>query len=139
MRKLHETAPYPPPVRQRASRSEPESRRRAAILQSPLTDSNRRSLLTIAPKRLPWVATACGSACLNGLRGCSICHRLPLVAPARLHKCSIPSLGIADGQTPLGVQPSARECRALLSTERTRSRPYLVLPGYADSSAATAP
>jgi hypothetical protein len=49
----------------------------------PLTPS-----LPCAPKRLPWVATGCGSGCLNGFRGRPICHRLPPVAPALLHKCS---------------------------------------------------
>jgi DNA helicase-2/ATP-dependent DNA helicase PcrA len=39
---------------------------------------------------LPWVATGCRSACLSGSRPCPICHRLPPVAPAWLHKCSMP-------------------------------------------------
>src|SRR5918996_5713469 len=29
-------------------------------------------------------------ACLSRFRGCSICHRLPPIATALLHKCSIP-------------------------------------------------
>jgi hypothetical protein len=45
--------------------------------------------LPCAAKRLPWVATGCGPACLSGFRGCPICHRLPPVAPAGLHTCSI--------------------------------------------------
>ncbi|MHB8642675.1 MAG: tyrosine-type recombinase/integrase [Gaiellaceae bacterium] len=53
----------------------------------------RTPSLPCAAKRLPWVATGCGSACLSGFRGCSICHRLPPVAPAGLRKCSIPSPG----------------------------------------------
>jgi hypothetical protein len=48
--------------------------------------------LPCAPKRLPWVATGCESACLRRFRGGPICHRLPPVALAWLHKCSIPSL-----------------------------------------------
>jgi hypothetical protein len=44
--------------------------------------------LPCAPKRLPWVATGCGSACLSGFRAPLICHRLPPVAPAGLHECS---------------------------------------------------
>jgi len=54
----------------------------------PLTPS-----LPCAAKRLPCVATGCGSACLSGFRARPICHRLPPVAPAGLHKCSIPSPG----------------------------------------------
>jgi hypothetical protein len=50
--------------------------------------------LPCAPERLPWVATGCGLACLSGFRGRLICHWLPLVAPAGLHKCSI--LGARD-------------------------------------------
>lgn len=64
--------------------------------------------LPCAPKRLPWVATGCGSACLSGFRGSPICRRLPPVAPAGLHKCSIHSPGIADGQRASGIQLSAR-------------------------------
>ena len=45
--------------------------------------------LPCAPTRLPWVATGCGSACLGGFRGRPVCHRLPPVAPAGLHTCSI--------------------------------------------------
>jgi hypothetical protein len=37
---------------------------------------------------LPWVAEGCGSACLSRFRAWCICQRLPLVAPAGLHKCS---------------------------------------------------
>jgi hypothetical protein len=44
--------------------------------------------LPCAAKRLPWVASGCGSACLSGFRARPICHRLPPVAPAGLHKCS---------------------------------------------------
>ncbi len=51
--------------------------------------------LPCAAKRLPWVATGCGSACLSRFRAPRICHRLPPVALARLHKCSIHSLGLA--------------------------------------------
>ncbi len=47
--------------------------------------------LPCAAKRLPCVATGCGSACLSRFRARPICHRLPLVAPARLHKCSMPA------------------------------------------------
>src|SRR3954453_11207335 len=53
-------------------------------------------------------ATGCGSACLSGFRAVPICHRLPLVAPAELHKCSIPSLEIADGERASDVPPCAR-------------------------------
>jgi hypothetical protein len=56
--------------------------------KSPLTDSNRRPP-PYHPKRLPWVATGCRSAYLSGFRRPPICHRLPPVAPARLHKRSI--------------------------------------------------
>ena len=59
--------------------------------------------LPCAVKRLPWVATGCGSACLSGFRRCPICHRLPPVAPAGLHKCSIHLPRIADGQRDSGV------------------------------------
>jgi hypothetical protein len=45
--------------------------------------------LPCAPKPLPWVATGCGLACLSRCRGRLICDRLPPVAPARFHKCSI--------------------------------------------------
>ena len=63
----------------------------------PLTPS-----LPCAAKRLPCVATGCGSACLSGFRARPICHRLPPVAPAGLHKCSIHPPGIADGQRGFG-------------------------------------
>jgi len=35
-------------------------------------------------------------ACFCRFRGLGICHRLPLVATARLHKRSIPAAGIPD-------------------------------------------
>src|ERR1700730_14970879 len=54
--------------------------------------------LPCAPKRFPWVATGCGSACLIGFRGRPICDRLPPVAPARLHKRSIPLLRSVMGK-----------------------------------------
>jgi uncharacterized ferredoxin-like protein len=43
-----------------------------------------------APKPLPWVATGCRPACLSRFRPCPICDRLPPVASAWLHKCSMP-------------------------------------------------
>ena len=51
---------------------------------------NRRSTssLPCAARRLPWVATVCGLACLRRCLGRRICRRLPRVAPAWLHKCS---------------------------------------------------
>jgi hypothetical protein len=48
--------------------------------------------LPCAPKRLPWVAIGCRSAYLSRFRRPPICDRLPPVAPARLHKRSIPLL-----------------------------------------------
>jgi hypothetical protein len=53
--------------------------------------------LPCAPEPLPWVARGCRSACLSRFRGPRICHRLPLVAPAWLHKRSIPVPPIPDG------------------------------------------
>jgi heme-degrading monooxygenase HmoA len=50
----------------------------------PLTPS-----LPCAPEPLPWVATGCRSAHLSRFPRPPICDRLPLVAPARLHKRSI--------------------------------------------------
>jgi hypothetical protein len=38
---------------------------------------------------LPWVADGCELACLSRFRECGVCRRLPPVAPALLHKCSI--------------------------------------------------
>jgi hypothetical protein len=52
------------------------------------------------PSLPSWVANGCGSACLSGFRGCSICPRLPPVAPAGLHKYST-------------IVCSARRCLAL--------------------------
>jgi hypothetical protein len=75
-------------------------------------------LLTIAPKRLPWIATGCGSPRLSRFRGSAICDWLPLVAPAWLHKCSMPGRAIAyvEGAFwPGGVphsDPSPRVLRA---------------------------
>jgi hypothetical protein len=37
---------------------------------------------------LPWVADGCELACLSGYRSGAVCHRLPSVAPAWLHKRS---------------------------------------------------
>ena len=54
--------------------------------------------LPCAPEPLPWVASGCRSACLSRFRSTAICDRLPPVAPAGLHKCSILRAGIADGQ-----------------------------------------
>jgi len=96
--------------------------------------------LPCAPEPLPWVATGCRSACLSGFWRCSICHRLPPVAPAGLHKCSIPSQWITDGQTARSesafgwrgdsrVSPrsceSARPWYAIsaVSNQRTRAHP----------------
>jgi hypothetical protein len=45
--------------------------------------------LPCAPKPLPWVATGCRLACLSRLGVDCICHWLPPVAPAGLHKCSM--------------------------------------------------
>src|SRR5712691_9713593 len=49
-------------------------------------------------KRLPWVAIGCRSAYLSRFRGLPICDRLPPVAPARLHKRSIPLLRSLMGE-----------------------------------------
>src|SRR2546422_9169449 len=46
--------------------------------------------LPCAPKPLPWVATGCRSAYLSRFRDSPICDRLPPVAPAWLHRCSMP-------------------------------------------------
>jgi hypothetical protein len=62
--------------------------------------------LPCAPKPLPLVATGCGLACLSDFRGCPVCHWLPPVAPAGLHKCSTLSVGIRDAN---GFR---RRCRA---------------------------
>jgi hypothetical protein len=43
-----------------------------------------------------WVATGCGSAYLSRFRRWLICERLPPVAPALLHKCSMPEPRISD-------------------------------------------
>jgi hypothetical protein len=51
--------------------------------------------------------TATVSACFSRFRGRSICHRLPLVAPARLHKRSILSAQIRDEKTDLGALESS--------------------------------
>jgi hypothetical protein len=73
--------------------------------------------LPCAAKRLPWVATRCGSSCLSGFRGCPICHRLPLVAPAWLHKRSIARRPIPDGTSALRV--AARGSGACEHAERS--------------------
>jgi hypothetical protein len=54
--------------------------------------------LPCAPKRLPWVAIGCRSAYLSRFRGLPICDRLPPVAPAWLHKRSIPLLRLLMGK-----------------------------------------
>jgi hypothetical protein len=46
--------------------------------------------LPCAAEQLPWVATGCRSSRLSRFRSGSICDWLPLVAPAGLHKCSMP-------------------------------------------------
>jgi hypothetical protein len=55
-------------------------------------------LLTMRCETVAVGATGCRSACLSRFRSEAICDRLPLVAPAGIHKCSIHSAGIADGQ-----------------------------------------
>jgi hypothetical protein len=106
--KAPERAPYAVHVRDIASRLETKNPACGDFAEpsdglEPSTPS-----LPCAAKRLPWVVTGCGSACLSGFRARPICHRLPPVAPAGLHKCSIHSPGIVDGQRASGVQPSAR-------------------------------
>jgi hypothetical protein len=71
--------------------------------RSPLTDSNRRPPPYHAPEPLRWVATGCRSTCLSRFRGLPTSDRLPPVAPARLHKCSIYCRGIANRQRASGV------------------------------------
>jgi hypothetical protein len=70
------------PIRRRNARS-------AGTLQSPLTDSNRRPPPTMRPERQPVATHGNGFPYLSRFFGFSICHRLPPVAPALLHKCSI--------------------------------------------------
>src|SRR5436189_153022 len=50
--------------------------------------------LPCAPKPLPWVATGCRSGYLRRFHSRRICDRLPPVAPAWLHKCSILDAGL---------------------------------------------
>ena len=64
--------------------------------RSPLTDSNRRPPPYHALRSATGRNRCNGLACFGRFRGLSICHRLPLVAPARLHKRSIPVAGISD-------------------------------------------
>src|SRR5205823_4777579 len=80
--------------------------------------------LPCAAERLPWVATGCGSACLSGFRAPPICHRLPPVAPAWLHECSILSPGIAMNKALRAFSHLCVECRA-------RRRPELADAGAA--------
>src|SRR4051794_752423 len=72
--------------------------------------------LPCAAKPLPWVATGCRSACLSRFRGSPICHRLPPVASAGLHKCSIPA-----AQCLMGRGVPALSCRHLLCREGVES------------------
>ena len=60
--------------------------------------------LPCAANGLPWVAIGCGSACLSGFRARPICHRLPPVAPAGLHKRSMVRSGIADADRVSGAR-----------------------------------
>jgi hypothetical protein len=55
--------------------------------RSPLTDSNRRPLFTILTQ--PVATHGNGFRLISRFRGHRICHRLPPVATARLHKRSI--------------------------------------------------
>ena len=57
------------------------------------------------PARLPWdpeplpsVSTGCWSPCLTSFQGRRICERLPLVAPAGLHSCSIRAAAPISGE-----------------------------------------
>ena len=62
------------------------------------------------------------SACLSRFRDLRICHRLPLVAPARLHKRSILSAQIRDEKTDLGALESPTERVTTLHVERGSNR-----------------
>jgi hypothetical protein len=101
------TAPYPPHDRLRAGDLNAKAPTCGAFAEpsnglEPLTPSLPR-----AAKRLPRVATGCGSACFERFSSAS---HLPPVAPAGLHKCSIHSPAIADGQRPSGVSRVRVEC-----------------------------
>jgi hypothetical protein len=88
-------------------------RRRAAFLQSPLPDSNRRPLLTMRSKRLAVAAGGNGLALFKPLSGVQRAERLPRVAPPLFHNCSIPkrpkrAVLMADHRPESAVDPSRR-------------------------------
>src|SRR6266511_2614653 len=62
-------------------------------------------------------------ACFSRFRGLFICHRLPLVAPAGLHKRSILSAQIRDEKTDLGALESPTERVTTFHVERWSSAP----------------
>src|SRR5437762_827722 len=66
---------------------------------------------------LPWVADGCEMACLSRYRGGSVCDRLPPVAPAWLHKCSMIVCSVRNG--------SATDARRRTPESDTRSRSAL--------------
>jgi hypothetical protein len=88
--------------------------------------------LPCAPKRLRWVATGCGSACLSGFEGRPICHRLrplgSINAPCRGH--AIPEDQTAatliydgdrvGGGRAVAVRPPAAGCRLPLRNGLSR-------------------
>ena len=82
-------ASIPPHVRRGASRPERESADVRCACREPsdgLEPSTPSLPCGLGP--LPWVAGGCAMACLSRFRAWCICQRLPLVAPAGLHKCS---------------------------------------------------
>ncbi len=62
--------------------------------------------------------TATVLACFRRFRGLFICHRLPLVAPARLHERSILSAQIRGEKTDLGALESPTERLTTFHVER---------------------
>jgi hypothetical protein len=92
-----------PEMYPRCSRALHGQATRNAYLQafrgSPLTDSNRRPLLTICGRRNQSQPGATDLACFSGFGVRPICRWLPLVAPAGLHKRSILAVRLHDAKT----------------------------------------
>jgi hypothetical protein len=77
--------------------------------------------LPCAPEPLPAVATGCGSPRLTRFRGFAIYDWLPLVAPAWLHKCSMPWRAIAYVEGVFWDRPKSVLCSANFSTSSVRN------------------
>ena len=129
------TAPYPPHLAESATPLEQKDAAVRRFCESPLTDSNRRPLLTLGFPRQPVATRGNGLGLFEPFSRSYICHRLRPVATAGLHKGPIlcchtwlpelrqkhwtrRSAGSPGGATPRGGQQPPLRCRDSSGIER---------------------